>query len=171
VKRNLGEMIMNKYRRNKQIDLQMNSEPGKKSTFGLMNRPEKGVAETRVYYTWMGDDGVARTQVKKGSEVVLEDARENSRVVNGLEGPERYPLLIDAREIKSITKEARDHFSLRGRESRVTCFAILIDSPLSRIIGNFFMGLNKPRVPTRLFNDEEQALTWCRNFQHPYHLK
>jgi hypothetical protein len=136
-----------------------------------MNQPSKGAVETRVYYTWMGDDGIARTQVKAGSEVVLEDARENSRIVNALNGPERYPLLIDTREIKSITKEARDHFSLRGRESRVICFAILVDSPLSRIIGNFFMGLNKPRVPARLFTDLEQALAWCRNFQNPYHLK
>src|SRR5687767_5776752 len=136
----------------------------KKVTFRPMNRPSEGVFETRVYYTWMGQDGVARTQVKPGAEVVLEDARENSRIVNSLNGPERFPLLIDTRQIKSISKEARDHFSLRGRSSRVNGFAILIDSPLSKIIGNFFMGLNKPRVPARLFTSEEQAAAWCRKF-------
>jgi hypothetical protein len=136
-----------------------------------MNRPEKGVIETRVYYTWMGDDGVARTQVKPGAQVVLADARENSKAVNELKGPPKYPLIIDTREITSITKEARDYFSLRGRESRVVAFAIVIDSPLSRIIGNFFMGLNKPRAPARLFTDSESATEWCHKFQNPEILR
>lgn len=113
----------------------------------------------------MGDDGVARTVVKPGAEVVLEDAKENSRAVNALIGAPNFVLLVDTRRIKSISKEARDHFSMRGRESRVIAFAILIDSPLSTIVGNFFMGLNKPRVPMKLFTDEEKAIRWCKNFQ------
>lgn len=117
--------------------------------------------ELRCYVSWMGADGIARTVVRSGAEIELEDARENSAVINSLPGPPQFPLLIDTRAIKSITKEARDHFSLRGRDSRVIGFAILIDSPLSRIIGNFFMGLNKPRVPVKLFTDEKKALAWC----------
>ena len=117
--------------------------------------------DLRCYITWMGEDGVARTVVKAGSEIELEDAQENSRAVNALPGPETFALVIDSRHIKSISKEARDHFSMRGRESRVIGFAIVIESPLSTIIGNFFMGLNKPRVPMRLFTDEEKAVQWC----------
>jgi len=132
-----------------------------------MNRPKVGVTELRAYYTWMGEDGVARTQVKPGSEVVLEDAEENSKAVNSLYGPDLYPIIIDTRKIKSITKEARDFFSMRGRESRVYGFAILVDSPLSKIIGNFFMGLNKPRVPVKLFMKEEKAVYWCKKLIKP----
>ena len=161
----------NKYIRNKRIG-ELKSGGKKKSLFlSNMNRPEKGVVETRVYYTWMGEDGVARTQVKPGAQVVLADARENSAAVNGLEGPLKYPLIVDTREITSITKEARDYFSLRGRESRVVAFAMVIDSPLSRIIGNFFLGLNKPRVPARLFTDCQSAAEWCRKFQNPETLR
>jgi len=132
-----------------------------------MDRPIKGVSELRTYYTWMGEDGIARTQVKPGSEVVLEDAHENSKVVNALVGPANYPIVIDTRQIKSITKEARDFFSMRGRESRVYAFAILVDSPLSKIIGNFFMGLNEPRVPVKLFTKEEKAIDWCKKTKSP----
>lgn len=127
-----------------------------------MNIPDIGVVELRTYYTWMGADGIARTKVKQGAEIVLDDAKENSRVVNSLEGSATFSLIVDTRMIKSITKEARDYFSLRGRESRVYAFAILIDSPLSRIIGNFFMGLNKPRVPVKLFTSEQKAIAWCK---------
>ena len=76
----------------------------------------------------------------------------------------KYPLLIDSRKIKSITKEARDHFSIQNRETFITAFAVLIDSPLSRIIGNFFMGLNKPTIPAKLFTNENEAIDWLTQY-------
>jgi hypothetical protein len=35
---------------------------------------------------------------------------------------------------------------------------------VARAIGNFFMGLNKPLIPTRLFTSEAEALGWLREF-------
>lgn len=132
-----------------------------------MKRPRDGTIELRAYYTWMGSDGIARTQVKTGYAIVLEDAEENAKTVNGLFGPDFYPLVIDTRNIKSISKEARDFFSMRGRESRVYGFAILVDSQLSKIIGNFFMGLNRPRVPVKIFTTEKKAIEWCKKLDRP----
>jgi hypothetical protein len=33
------------------------------------------------------------------------------------------------------------------------------------MIGNFFINLNKPLAPTRLFTSEAAALTWLRTHQ------
>jgi hypothetical protein len=120
--------------------------------------------ELRAYWTWMGKDDIARTKVKLGAEVVLEDAKENSIAVNSFE-LDKYPLLIDTTDIKSITKDARDYFSINNRGSKVVAFAIIINSPLSKIIANFFMGLNKPSVPVKIFNSEEDAVDWCKLYQ------
>ncbi len=120
--------------------------------------------KTSVYTTWMGQDGIARTVVKRNAEVSLKEAQENTEAIFSLYKDKKFPLLIDSRNIKAISKEARDHFSIRNRETTVTSFGILIDSPLSRIIGNFFMGLNKPSVPAKLFNEEEEALKWLKKF-------
>ncbi|MCE3280928.1 MAG: hypothetical protein K0S44_3119 [Bacteroidetes bacterium] len=120
------------------------------------------VTEITAYYTWMGNDGIARTKVKPRAEVTLAEAKENSVVVNSLSPGNLYPLLIDSRDIKSISKEARDFFSMNNRDSNVSAFAIIIQSPLSRVIGNFFMGLNKPRVPARLFKSEKEAVKWLK---------
>lgn len=126
-----------------------------------MRIPENNI-DLRCYNTWMGDDGVARTRVKEGSEIVLEDAIANSKAVNSFD-LDLYPMIVDTTLAKSITKEARDHFSMKGRKSKVIAFAILINSPLSKIIANFFMGLNKPRVPVKLFTKEEDAIIWCKS--------
>ncbi len=121
----------------------------------------KNTIDLRCYYTWMGSDGIARTKVKPNAKVELEDAKENSQVINSLEG-DKFCIIVDTTQITSITKEARDHFSMKGRKSKVIAIAIIVKSPLSKIIANFFMGLNKPVVPVKLFNNEAQATDWCK---------
>ena len=128
-----------------------------------MNIPDHAHNLT-CYFTWMGDDGIARTKVKKGSEVKLEHAQENSVVVNSFYVDAKFPLLIDARGIKSMTREARTFFTTNGRKTNTLAFAIIIDSSVSKAVGNFFLGISKPIVPTKLFLDETNALEWLNKF-------
>lgn len=96
--------------------------------------------------------------------MTFETAKENSVAVNSILDKRKGPLLIDSRGIKSMTRDARNQFSTRGRESNTIAFGILIDSSISKVIGNFFMGINKPAVPTRLFDNEEEAIVWLKKF-------
>ena len=112
----------------------------------------------------MGSDGIARTMVKPGAEIFLQDAQENTAAVETFFNGEKFPLLVDIREIKSISAEAREHFSLRGRESVVTAYAMMLSSSVSRMIGNFFLSFYNPAVPVKLFDREEEALVWLKSF-------
>ena len=120
------------------------------------------MVETRIFHTSLEKDGYIYTRVKPGSEIQLQDAKDNTAAVIKVSGDSNFPILVDLREIKSISKEARDHFSMRGRKPHVTAIAMLVKSPVSRIIGNFFLGLNRPTVPTRLFNQEKEAILWMK---------
>lgn len=126
--------------------------------------PPKNAIDLSVFWTWMGDDGIARTKTKPLAEITLKEAIENSAAVSSLYVDRKFPLLIDARNIKSMEREARSHFSTHGRETKITSFAVMVKSPLSRVIGNFFMGLNKPAVPARLFDDETDAINWLKKY-------
>ena len=119
---------------------------------------------TNKYYTWMGSDGICRTKVKTNAEIFLQDAIENTQVVSSFYTGKKFPILIDARGIKSMTREARNHFSTNGRDSKTNSFGIIVKSPISRVVGNFFMGINKPLVPTKLFENEEKAIEWLQNY-------
>ncbi len=123
----------------------------------------KNAINVTCYWTWMGEDGIARTKVKPNSEIILEHAAENSKAVNSLFTDKKFPIMIDARGIRSMTREAREFFSTRGRDTNTCAFGIIIKSPLSRTVGNFFLGLNKPAVPTRLFDNETDAVEWLKN--------
>lgn len=124
--------------------------------------PPKHAIELNAFYTWMGEDGICVTVTKPMAEIRLEDAVENTIIVTGLFIGKKFPLLIDSRNIKSMSREARQHFSTNGRETKINCMAIMVKSPLSRVIGNFFMGLNKPQVPARLFDNETEAIEWLK---------
>ena len=71
---------------------------------------------------------------------------------------------IDMTAISEISKEARDYFANERTASIQRATALLISSPVSRVIGNFFMGLNKPISPTRLFTDPREAIKWLQTY-------
>ncbi len=73
-------------------------------------------------------------------------------------------VLIDMTAVSEISKEARDYFANERTASIQRATALLIESPVSRVIGNFFMGLNKPISPTRLFTDPQKAIKWLHTF-------
>lgn len=120
--------------------------------------------DIRAFTTWIGDNDICYTVVKQNAEVEISDAKENSSIVKEISNGEIYPMLVNLKEIKSITKEARDHFSMQGRTPGISAIALLINSPASTIIGNFFLGLNKSVVPVKLFTKEEKAITWLKQF-------
>jgi hypothetical protein len=78
-----------------------------------------------------------------------------------------YPFLVDTRGLVHITKEARDYLGSTDGSEGVIASAILIGSPVTRIIGNFFMSINKPIIPVRLFNEREDAKKWLSQFIKP----
>lgn len=120
---------------------------------------EKNRIEVSKFWTWIDEDGVIHTEVKPNAEIFIEDAKENSKIVNSL-GEEGTGLLVDSREIKSMTREARQFFTVRNRSSKINVIAIVTRSPVSKIIANFFLGVNKPDMPCKLFNSKEKALVW-----------
>ena len=126
--------------------------------------PNKNIIELEKFYTWMGSDGIARTKVKPDAEILLKDAKENTAVIETFYNGKKFPLMVDIRNIKLITSEAREHFTIKDRESVVKAFAMILSSSLSRLIGNFFLSFHKPAVPVKLFDNEDKALIWLKGF-------
>ncbi len=97
----------------------------------------------------------------------LQTAEENidaqERIRDAL-GKERTRVLIDMRRTTRITREARAYFSGDRTASIQRATALLVSSPLSATIANFFMGLNKPVSPTRMFHQPAEAIAWLKGY-------
>ncbi|OFY83479.1 MAG: hypothetical protein A3F72_06010 [Bacteroidetes bacterium RIFCSPLOWO2_12_FULL_35_15] len=75
-----------------------------------------------------------------------------------------YPLLSNIKSLKNTTKEARDFMASEKGCEGVIAAAVLINSSVGSMIGNFFIFINKPLVPTKLFTNEEEAKKWLKSF-------
>ena len=75
-----------------------------------------------------------------------------------------YPCLFDITKVRQSTKEARDYMADEGNEL-VLASAILVTSPMLRMMANFFISVNKPKNPTRMFTDMASALEWLAPFK------
>jgi len=118
--------------------------------------------ETTTAYLSMHPDGILVFRYKDGVTEILESARENKEASERLVGDRGpVPLLIDFARAKGQTAEAREYYTSKAVPSRIRV-ALLIRSPVSRVLGNVYMGLTKNPVPTKLFTSEEKAVRWLR---------
>jgi len=122
-------------------------------------------AETRTAKLWVGEDNVLRARYGAGTCETLADAQANVAEAKKLAAGAMLPVLIDMSAMVSITKEARDYYSSAAPAAYSLAQALITASPLSRLIGNFFLGLNKPPMPVRLFTSESDALRWLEGFR------
>lgn len=119
--------------------------------------------QTRNSTIWLGDDGIVRIIYIPNSEDRIEDAEAFSSAVKKLSPEKRFPALADIRNISSSTRAARQHHANDGINLGPAC-AILVGSPISSMIGNFFLKINRPNIPVKLFNNEPEAVTWLKGF-------
>lgn len=77
---------------------------------------------------------------------------------------QNYPVLIKMKSVKESTKEARDFLSSQNGSDGVSAGAILVESILGNMLATFFVYLNKPKIPTKIFKDEAKAKEWLDKF-------
>lgn len=116
---------------------------------------------------WLDDQGIVRGQSAEGAVYALEDAQHAIAEIRRLAAGTPRCLLIDITGVASMTREARAHFGSPGHREFALAVALVTAAPISRAIGNFFLGLNKPVVPLKLFGDVEKARAWLEPFQRP----
>lgn len=128
--------------------------------------PSEEVLVTRTEQIWLGEDGIIRAVIHPGLVTSLEDAQENVRGFAKVAGGKRRLAVIDMRaHAASATRDAREYYAGPENAKVVLAVALLVNSSISRMLGNFFMGINKTMFPLRLFAEPEPALEWLRGLR------
>jgi hypothetical protein len=121
------------------------------------------VIKTRTATLWIGADGIGRVVRNPGAEEDFEDVKAIVEAGRKLVKGRKIPNLSDIRGAKSVTREARQYFR-QETDKLVKASAILVDSSVSMALGNFYMAVNRPSYPTRLFTSEPDAIEWLKGF-------
>jgi hypothetical protein len=76
-----------------------------------------------------------------------------------------YCTIIDARRVNSITKEAREYLASDAGSKDISASALLINSHVGKIMSNFFLVINKPKIPVKVFTNEADAIAWLQKYR------
>jgi len=118
--------------------------------------------ETEHITFTLREDGVMEIVCQPGTTMTLELGKLSTQVISELIGTEARPLLCDLTNVVKMNQDCRKYFAGPEHAKVFTRCALIITSPISRIIGNFFLGANKPIRPTRLFTNVGEGLKWLK---------
>lgn len=113
---------------------------------------------------WLGVDGIVRIVWVPGAEATLADAEECMAAYLTINGGKRRPMIVDTATMKSLAREARHYFASAEAAKVASAVGIIVGTPVSRVLGNFYLGLGNPNLPTRLFASEGEALEWLKGY-------
>lgn len=109
----------------------------------------------------LSSQGIITVRIKSGARQSLDDAKANlSEAIAAGSGVKR-PLMTDIRFCEPLAPEARRYYSGSALVESFLAMGILIDSsPFGKTMGNIYLSIAKPGIPTKLFTDEPSAINW-----------
>jgi len=121
---------------------------------------------TRTAEITVEDDGtgpIVAVRVQPGVQQSLDDARANMEACTRAAGNRRCRLLIDISRAEIISAEVRHYYSGGKLTEWFSAMALVVEaSPMGRVMGNLYLRIARPGVPTRLFSNEHAAIEWLR---------
>lgn len=126
------------------------------------DRDSEAISPTSTGRAFVDHNAMVRFEFDAGVSVDEEAAIENMAATARAADNGKYRLiLVDMREIKAIDAAARRYLS-KNTGNYFAAVALLVRSPLSRVVANFFIGLNRTEYPVQLFTSEDAAVAWLR---------
>jgi hypothetical protein len=88
------------------------------------------------------------------------DLLEIKRVNKQLSKGQPYAVLVDSGIYTAISKEARELSASKEFAQSTIAKALLVRNLGQRLVGQFYIKINKPQIRTKIFADREKAIEW-----------
>jgi hypothetical protein len=122
---------------------------------------ETGVITDPKFRIWLRPDGIVQMVWAPQTTVRVGDATAALEAMAQLTGGRRSPLLVDMHDTGPLDRSTRTEFTRRG--DLQTAVALIVGTPLSRVMANFILSVSKPQFPVRLFDNEASAVAWLQS--------
>jgi hypothetical protein len=111
--------------------------------------------------------GIIKIVYKDDHEFNINDAKKSLKDIEQITNGKTLPILKVPGKYSSIDNEARKFISSSEGMKHSSAEAFVTTFLPHRIIGNFYMKINKPVKPTAFFESEKQAIEWLKKFISP----
>jgi hypothetical protein len=129
-------------------------------------------AETRTtHISYDPQSNIAFMVAKPHAHFDAEHAWENQRAAVSFFGEEKGCLVFEAERDITTTSEMREVSASPEYNAFYIAVALVSPSVAMKLLGNFYLRINKPVVPTRFFATRESAVFWLGKQQEVQKLK
>lgn len=110
-------------------------------------------------------NGIIENIIKENVAVEYDDVLKIKQVNQSLAKGKKYALLVSSEPFATITKEARELSASKEFANTTLAKAILIESLGQRLVVNFYLSINKPKIETKMFSIQEKeiAIEWLKS--------
>jgi hypothetical protein len=113
------------------------------------------------------EDKIVYLIYKSHADVGLHEIEENIKVKATIQKGEKMKTLVDVTWVWQYSEEARKIVSSEQFKNITIAMAVVVGYSLPiKMVANFFMKINKPLTPTKLFSNREKAKEWLDNFEY-----
>lgn len=122
----------------------------------------KGVVSP--YYLYLRADGILYVRISPEKEESVELAQKMVKKMGEMVNYKQVPILFKHQEFALPGKANRDYWATKDACPYSKAEAFIINSIAMRMIANFYLKINKPERPTKMFTREEEAIKWLKTF-------
>lgn len=109
-------------------------------------------------------DGIAQFNMHpaEGKDTSVADIKNMTDAMLHLGKGKQLPVLIIIEKYSDMSDEARTYAASEEALKYTKANAIVINSIINRMAANFFIRFAKPARPTKMFNNEKNAVLWLQ---------
>lgn len=126
---------------------------------------KENLIDTPYCSSWL-ENGIVHNVYKPGLIITIDIAKQ--MVGQRLEVSKNIsrPVFIDIRNLIAIDAASRSYLAGDEGVKYASAGAIYLNNYIQFLLGNVFLKIDNPLIPTRLFTEKEKALLWLQQHKH-----
>jgi hypothetical protein len=122
------------------------------------------IIETSTAHISLLKSNIVKIKFRQNIQAGVEDIKQNHQAARKVAKGKRHLVLLDVRGFVIGTKDARTFCASQTPVPYRIAVATLVNSLAVQLRCNAFIKFNKPKIPTRIFSEEQEAINWLREF-------
>lgn len=116
------------------------------------------------YYLHLRADGIMYVRISSEKEESVELVKKMVEKMGEMVNYKQVPLLASHDGAAMPGKANRDYWAKKESCPYSKADAFMITSVVMKLIANFYLKVNKPERPTKMFTHENEAIKWLKTF-------
>lgn len=108
---------------------------------------------------------IVRFAMKRDLYLTMETAMEMVEACRKLYDGKIYRSLKIVNYKMQLQDEVVNYLASDARKSLICAEAVVVKSPTLKMFGNFYIKIKRPKIKTRIFDDEKAAIKWLLSIE------